>query len=70
MQDYFEKHSPEMNVDFWGELVDPELATDRTFDEAYDLEDYIEELNHFMKESINEYRRLMDIKTITPSKYL
>lgn len=31
---------------------------------------YIEELNHFMKESIDEYRRLMDIKTITPSKYL
>ena len=43
--DYFEKHAPEMNVDFWGDLVDPELATDRTFDEAFDLEDYIEELN-------------------------
>lgn len=43
--EFFEKHAPAMNVDFWGELVDPELATDRTIDEAFDLEDYIEKLN-------------------------
>lgn len=34
-----------MNVDFWGELVDPELATDRTIDEAFDLEKHIDKLN-------------------------
>lgn len=34
-----------MNVDFWGDLVDPELASERTIDEAYAFEDYIENLN-------------------------
>lgn len=43
--DFFEKHSPAMNVDFWGDLVDPELASERTIDEAYAFEDYIEKLN-------------------------
>lgn len=64
VQGYFEKHSPEMNVDFWGELVDPELATDRTFDEAYDLEDYIEELNqntaHGMVPDFDEFFEPLD----------
>ena len=32
-------------MDFWGELVDPELATDRTIDEAFDLEKHIDKLN-------------------------
>lgn len=44
--DFFERHAPSMNIDFWGCLVDPELATERTIDEAYDLEDYIDELVH------------------------
>lgn len=43
--DFFEKHAHEMNVDFWGELVDPELATNRTIDEAFDLEKHIDKLN-------------------------
>ena len=37
---FFEKHAPAMNVDFWGRLVDPERAADRTIDEAFDLEDW------------------------------
>lgn len=43
--EFFEKHSPLMNADFWGNLIEPELAAERTIDEAYDLYDYIEELS-------------------------
>lgn len=42
--DFFEKHAPAMNIDFWGSLIDPELAAERTIDEAFDLEEHIEEL--------------------------
>jgi hypothetical protein len=43
--DYFEIHSPLMNVDFWGKMVDPEEASERTLGEAYEMEDYIAELS-------------------------
>lgn len=75
--DFFEEHSSSMSVDFWGELVDPELATDRTIDEAYDLEDYIEELNrntaHGRKPDFDEFFEPLDgefkyVFTQTPMK--
>lgn len=60
---FFFKHTPEMNKDFWGELVDPELAAGRTIDEAYDFEDKIEELNrntaHGQRPDFDEYFELL-----------
>lgn len=75
--EFFEGHTNVMSADFWGDLVDPELATDRTIDEAYDLEDYIEELNrntaHGCKPDFDEFFKPLDgefkyVFTQTPMK--
>ena len=62
--DFFEKHAPAMNVDFWGSLVDPERTADRTIDEAFDLEDYIKELcrntAHGQKPDFDEFFKPLD----------
>lgn len=53
-----------MNIDFWGSLIDPELAAERTIDEAFDLEEHIEELcrntAHGGKPDFDEFFKPLD----------
>lgn len=44
LMSFFEEHSPEMDSAFWGNVKDPELASARTYQEAYDLEEKIHNL--------------------------
>lgn len=41
---FFEIHSSEMAFEFWGNFTDPEVASARTLEEAYDLEALIKQL--------------------------
>lgn len=41
---FFDSHHTQMDPAFWGSAVDPEVASSRTLDEAYEMEDTIIEL--------------------------
>ena len=41
---FFEDHQAVMDPAFWGAVTDPEIAAERTLDEAYSLEETIHEL--------------------------
>ena len=44
LMSFFESHHTQMDSVFWGKVVDPEIASSRTLQEAYDMEDKIYEL--------------------------
>lgn len=41
---FFEQHSSQMDPTFWGKTVEPEIASSKTLQEAFDLEEQIETL--------------------------
>ena len=44
LQSFFETHSCDMDPVFWGNITDPEVASSRTLEEAFDLDSLFQQL--------------------------